>query len=338
MTIKEVARISNVSVATVSRVLNDANGVLPETRSRILQVIKETGYRPNQIGRNLRIRRSQKLLVMLPTIGNSFYSRAIVGCEETSRALGFNTLLAVTNREKELERVYLDMLYTKQVDGVLSFVPTIPLQEINQIATEYPLVVCGWRGEVHSKVSYVCIDDIKATYDMIMHLIRLGHRRIAVLNGESPTRFFERERYEGYRRALAESGLPFRDEYYIILSDYTYEAAYLAAGNLMSMDDPPTAIFATNAEWSVGVFRYVTENDLKLGIDVDVAGFDNVDNNKILMPGITTVAQPCYDLGREAVQLLIDHINNLDMPPKGVILSHELAIFGSTRRRPIDEG
>lgn len=330
MDIKEVARLSGTSVATVSRVINNSDTVSPGTRARVQKVIEQTGYRPNHVGRNLRTQCSQKLLVMMPTISNPFYSDIIVSCEEHARANEYGVLLAVTNRNPQIERQYFDMLYTKQVDGVLSFLPTISPQEINQIASEYPFVACCWRGDERISASYVCIDNERAAYDMVAYLASLGHRRIAALNGAFPGRTYEIEREAGYKKGLAHAGIPYREEYYV-KCDYSHTEAYQAADKLMHLPEPPTAIFAMSDDRAAGVIKYLWEHGYKPGVDVDVSGFDNVSVSEITTPSITTIAQPCAQLGKEAILLLIARTKDPSMSNKGIILAHSLIARGSTR-------
>jgi alanine racemase len=331
MNIKDIAKLAGTSPATVSRIINNDVRVSREMREKVLDIIQKNKYKPNSIGRSLRSRNSKKLLMLLPTIENPFYSDIVNGFEEFARKNGFSVLFAVTNRQVENERLYYDVLFTHQVDGVATFIPTISAAEINKIAREYPFVGCCWRGYADIDVSYVCIDNEKAVMDMMRYLIKLGHTRIAALNGDYPERAYERERERGYLRGLEEAGIPFRPEYYIPC-DYGFKAGYAAARHLMSLKEPPTAFFALADDRAAGVVKFLNENGYKPGVDVDVAGFDDLQVAEISTPAITTVAQPRYDLGRESAQLLLSRIEDNAQPNKGVILAHKLIIRDSTRK------
>ncbi len=335
MNIRDIAKLANTSSATVSRVINNDVRVSTELRERILKIIAERKYKPNSIGRSLRSRTSNKLLMVLPTIENSFYSDIVTGFEEYANKNDFSVLFAITNRKVEKERMYYDVLFTRQVDAVATFIPTITPTEINKIAREYPFVACCWRGYGDIDVSYVCIDNEKAVIDTMRYLFMLGHTRIAALNGDYPERAYEKERERGYRRALEDEGIPYREEYYMPCG-YSFMDGYNAAKHLMSLSEPPTAIFALADERAAGVIKYLVENGYKPGVDIDVVGFDDVQIARICTPAITTVQQPRYDLGREAAKQLLSRLENNTQPNKGVILAHKLVIRDSTRKENAD--
>jgi DNA-binding LacI/PurR family transcriptional regulator len=330
--IKEIAKLADTSVATVSRVINNTDGKVSEAvRLKVLKVIEETGYRPNNLGRSLRKQQSKKLLIMLPTI-NLMYSDMVASFEEEARKQGYSVLLAMTNRRADIERNYYDMLYTKQVDGVASFIPAISHGEISKIARQYPFIACCWRGLTDDiDASYVCIDNEKASYDIVNYLIRLGHKRIAIFYDNRSNRFFDEERKRGYLRSLSEAGIDRIDDY-IVLCESSYSSAYKKCPELFSLKEPPTAIFATSDERAVGIVKWMHENNYKVGEDVDVVGFDNLPYSDISIPGITTMAQPLSDIGREAANLLISRIDDPDKANKGIILSHKLIVRESTRK------
>lgn len=331
MNIKDIACLAGTSPATVSRILNDDPRVSPQTRENVLKVIEQTQYKPNSLGRNLRSRSSKKLLMMLPTIQNPFYSDIFFSFEEHARQNGYSVLIAVTNRDPEIERLYFDVLFTRQVDGVACFLPVISFSEIHKIAGEYPFVACCWRGFSELDVNYVCIDNERATYDAMQYLINLGHRRIGVLNGNYTGRMYEVERERGYRRALESAGIAYAPELSVIC-DYNFRAGYEAAKKLMALKKPPTAIMGLSDDRASGVIKYLVENGLRPGVDVDVVGFDNVVVSEVISPSLTTVAQPRHAIGREAAALLLSRIEDASAPNKGVILSHRLIPRESTRK------
>lgn len=331
MDIKTIAKLAGTSVATVSRVINNDARVSEQTKQKVLEVIRQTGYKPNHAGQNLRKKYSNRILMMLPTISNPFYSDIVTAFEETARDNGYGILFAITNREPEIERRYFDMIQTKQVDGVASFIPTLDDHELNEISSTYPFVATCWRGGPNIDASYVCIDNERAAHEMANYLIGLGHSRIAMLNGNYAKRFYERERERGFKRALAEAGFPLRKEH-VIYCDYSYLEGYNATARLMALKDPPTAIFAMADERAAGCIKYLNEQGIAVGKDVDVVGFDDVTVSEIVSPEITTVAQPREEIGRESAKLLISKIKDPNQPNKGILMSHKLVIRESTRR------
>lgn len=331
MNIKDIAKLSGTSVASVSRVLNNDPRVTDATKQKIRKVIDETGYKPNYVGRSLRKRASKKLLIMLPTISNPFYSEIVEGFDNKAMSENFGVLLAVTHRKAEIERKYYDLLFTKQVDGVASFIPVISYEEINAISKEYPFVACCWNGGPEVNANYVCIDNEKAVYDAVKHLLELGHTRIALLNGNYRERLYEHEREKGYVSALESMNIPVRKEY-MLICNYDYQSAYNKAAKLMALPEPPTAIMTLSDERAAGVVKYLNENGLTPGVDVDVVGFDNNVVSKVTTPEITTISQPRYEIGQSAAELLINQIRDNTKPFKGIIMSHQLIIRESTRK------
>ena len=329
MDIKTIAKMANVSPATVSRVLN-GKSVSAKTYERVHKAVEESGYVPNYMGRSLRTRCSNKLLVLLPTIQNPFYSEIVNAFEVRARLEGFSTLLGVTNRNPEVEKQYLDILFTKQVDGLASFIPTIGSSEINDIAQKYPFVAMCWRGGGEVNANYVCIDNTQACYDMTKYLISLGHKKIALMNGDYKERLYEPEREQGFKMAMAEAGLPVPPEYFKICG-YGHQDGYAACGELMSLPEPPTAICTLSDTRAVGVMRWLQDHKLRVGRDVDVVGFDNVDVSQMVSPEITTVSQPRAELGDESARLLIGQIRNREQSTRGVILQHKIIVRGTTR-------
>lgn len=333
MDIKTIAKMADVSPATVSRVLN-GKPVTDKTYRRVTAVVKETGYVPNAMGRNLRVQKTNKLLILVPTMQNSFYAEMVSAFERRARSLGYLTLLGVTNRNPELEKQYLDMLYTKQVDGLASFIPTISNNEINDLAARYPFVALCWHGSMDIDVNYVCIDNLRASYDMTKYLISLGHTKIAAMNGNYPERLYEPERKEGFFAAMQEACLPVPKEYYQICN-YDFTDGYQACKILMELPNPPTAIFTMSDERAVGCLRYLQEHHLQAGRDVDIVGFDNISISRMTFPQITTVAQPCFEIGDEAASLLTRLITDRTQASRGIVLRHSLVIRDTTRTPPL---
>lgn len=331
MNIKDIAKLSGTSVASVSRVINNDPRVSSVTKQKILKAIEETGYKPNYVGRSLRKKASKKLLIMLPTISNPFYSEIVEGFDNKAMSENFGVLLAVTHRKAEIEKKYYDLLFTKQVDGVASFIPVISYDEINNIAKDYPFVACCWNGGPDVNANYVCIDNEKAVYEAVKHLTDLGHRRIAILNGNYRERLYERERENGYKNALESVNIPIRKEY-MLICNYDHQSAYKKTAELMSLPEPPTAIMALSDERAAGVIKYLNEHNLTPGVDVDVVGFDNNVVSKVTTPEITTISQPRYEIGQSAAELLINQIRDNTKPFKGIIMSHQLIIRESTRK------
>ena len=328
MTIKDIAKLAGVSVATVSRVINDDTGVAEKLRNKVLQAINETGYIPNSAGRNLRKSKSDMILVMLPTLSNPFYAKILKGIEKRASEHDYGVLVSVTHHESRIEKKYIKMLQMKQADGVISLFSTLSKEELNELAGKYPFVqCCEYTDGAH--LPYVMIDNKKAAYEATKYFISLGHKRIAMISG-SFYESSEHAREQGYKEALINAGLPF-DEGYIFKSNYKPESAMEICRKLMDMPTPPTAILAVSDTLAIGAIKYLKSVGVEVGKDIDVIGFDNASITRVYDPTISTVSQPRYDLGTVSVDLVIEKINDLNTVNKGIILPHELILRESTR-------
>ena len=331
MNIKDIAALAETSVATVSRVINNDDYVSDETRRRVLEVIESTGYKPNLVGRALRSQRSGKILVLMPSISNPYYSRVLQGVEHRASAHGYDTLACITHRDPASESRYLDLVRTKQVDGAISFTITMPEDKLVRFAAKYPYVQCGART-IGSSISYTCIDNVAASQEAIEYFIQPGHARIAFVNGWFD-RPYEQDREAGYKTALQKHGIPFREEY-LRGCDYNYTGGFDACRELMALPEPPTAIFTSSDQTAAGVTKYLLKIGKMPGKDVDVIGFDGTYLSDMCTPAISSVSQPGYDMGKTAFDLLYERICDPKAITKHVVMSHTLAHRETTHPLP----
>lgn len=331
MTIKDIAKLSGTSIATVSRVINNDSRVGKDLKQRVLAVIKATNYIPNTMGRNLRKSKSEMILVMLPTLSNPFYSKILKGIEERASELGYGVFLTVTHLQWKIEKKYLEMVKTKQVDGVISLFTKLSIDEIDELASKYPFVQCCEYTE-GAKLPYVMIDNQKAAYAAVNYFISHGHKKIGMISGS----FYEnseKSRENGYKTALLDAGLPF-DENYIIKSNYKPENGMEICKKLLNYPQPPTAILTVSDSLAIGAIKYLKTANINVGGNIEIIGFDNASITKVYDPSISSVSQPRYALGKVSVDLLVEKINDLSVVNKGVILPYELILRESTRRNP----
>ena len=328
MTIRKIAELAGVSVATVSRVINNDPRVLKETKEKVMKVIDETGYVPNEVGRNLSKSKSNMILVVVPTILNPFYSKILKGIEERASEFGYGVLTAVTHLKPETEKKYLDMLRSKQVDGAITLYSTFGKQTMDELAEHYSIVeACEHiRG---SNVSYTIIDNESAAYEAVTNFIQRGHKRIGLITG-SYYKCSEQARGSGYEKALRDAGISY-DERYVQVAEYTYETGAEACEKLLRLEDHPTAILTVSDSVAIGAINKISEFGLSVN-DVEVMGFDNTSITKMYMPTISSIAQPRYELGVVAVDLLMEKMSNPDTINKSVILPHEIIYRDSAKK------
>ncbi len=335
-TIKDVARRAGVSVATVSRVLNKSDTVTPRTRQRVLDAIREMDYNPNLLGRNLRQSRTNKILVLLPTVSNMFYSRIVSSIEKRASENGYNMMLCVTGSSREKEERYLDLLRTRLVDGVIFLTSEQSAQELDELAQRYPVVQCCEYVQ-GAQLPTVSIDNYRAARDAVDYLHSLGHERIAFL-GVSQGYGSAQVRRDGYSDAMRDLGLAVPGEYVREDGGYSYQDGIQACRGLMDLQKPPTALFAVSDSLAVGAVNFLLTHGRRVGEGgISVIGFDDTALSRMYLPSITTVSQPRAELGSMATELLLGQISRQDgQGPQDnqpvIFLEHKLKIRESTGR------
>lgn len=329
-TIKEVAQAANVSVATVSRVLNHDKRVSLKTRERVLKVVKALDYTPNTLGRNLRVSATEKILVLLPSVLNQFFSSVMQGIEESVQTRGYQVMMSTTRSDPLIEQSYIEFLYNKSVDGIIFFNSEQTPEAINNLSKKYPITFCISSLE-GAKASAVTIDNVRAAYDAVTSLIQAGHRKVALVY--EPDASYGKLRGQGYEKALTQFGLPIRPEY-LQPCDSSFDSGAAACKRLMALPDPPTAVFAVSDVIAAGVVQQLLRLQKIPGKDVDVFGFDNTDISRMITPTLSTIQQPGYLMGKLATELLFEKMENLAAPSKTIFVPHEL-IFRETTRTAV---
>ena len=327
-TIKEVAKAAGVSVATVSRVLNNDPVVAENTRKHVLQVINEVGYSPNALGRSLRKNSPRRILVLLPSIAHQFLSGVARGAEQAAWRRGYQIVFSVTHSNAELERKYVNMLLQRSVDGILFTTSQLTAQELSGLSANYPAVMCSECVE-GANLPYVGIDNEQAAYEVTRYLIEGGCRKIAIIVHLED--YSSRLRLKGYQKALLEKGIPDRMEYHI-KGDYSITSGAHACRRLFSLSEPPDAVFAGSDLMAAGVIRRMYEMGLHPGKEAAIFGFDNIELARILTPSLSTVSQSKLQMGRKAMELLLEQIENPLCKQQNVRIGHKLIFRESTRR------
>ncbi|WP_313802835.1 LacI family DNA-binding transcriptional regulator [Cytobacillus sp.] len=324
--IQQVAEKAGVSVATVSRVLNHAASVSTKTRLKVENAIKELNYEPSMLGRNLRNSESRLLLVLLPSISNPFYTEIINGIQNTAIANSYNILLCETDSNPQRENIYFNMIKNKLADGVISMDPTVNMQKLTELAESHPVILCSEYDEGGS-IPYVTIDSELAAYQAVKHLIRLGNKKIALINSDEKF-LYARQRRSGYERALKEFNLPIREEWIYHTRDLEFQNGVQAMRMLLELEERPTAVFAVSDTLAIGALKGINGNGLHVPNDLAIIGFDNISFSNMTNPTLTTVSQPMYKMGMTAANMLIMSIKGEQV--ESVVLDHDLIIREST--------
>jgi LacI family transcriptional regulator len=327
---RDVAERACVSVTTVSHVINETRPVSGELRERVLTAMGELGYQPNRLARSLRRGETHTIGMIVPDSVNPFFAEVARGVEDTSFEEGYSVILCNSDGDLDKELFYTDVLTEKQVDGILFVAAGVSTEHIRSLQTHHmPLVVVD-REIPGVAVDSVLTDNARGGWLATRHLLDLGHRRIGCIMGPSDVTP-SAERVVGYRQALEEADVPV-DESLVLKGDFQYQSGYQAARALLSMDGPPTAIFACNDLMAIGAISAIVEMDRRVPEDLSVVGFDDVHLASFANPPLTTIVQPKYEMGALAATMLLERLDEPDLPPRRRLLDTRLFVRRSTSR------
>jgi LacI family repressor for deo operon, udp, cdd, tsx, nupC, and nupG len=320
-----VADKAGVSVATVSRVLNGHTNVRPPTREKVLAAVAASGYRVNELARNLRTAESRLLLTMVPDFGNPFYAAIVRGIDSVARQNGYFMLLCDTGADPGRKRSYFDLLRGRRADGAICLDPAAVQKALAEEASALPWVACCEFDPV-AGVPYVGIDNHRAAGDAVRHLLGRGHERIALINSGHGY-LYGRARFEGYRDALDAAGIDPDPAWQVSLDSLDYAHGEAAARQLMVLrTNRPSAIFAVSDTLAIGAINGVRGAGLRVPEDIAVIGFDDIAVAAQIDPPLTTVAQPMKELGETAARLLLQRLRDPHAQVPGVLLPHRLIL------------
>jgi LacI family transcriptional regulator len=305
-TIREVAEQAQVSVATVSHVINRTRFVDPETQARVRQAIQTLGYRPNMLARSLRRRESRTIGLLVPDNANPFFAEFARVVEDVVFAEGYSVILCNSDRSETKEETYIDVLLSKQIDGLILISSTDRndlLQHVVDVGV--PMVVVD-RNPADVSVSYVLVANEHGGYLAGQYLASLGHRRVGCIGGPSDGNP-SWERVGGFARALGEVGAPLAPEA-IVQGDFRYGGGEAGMRALLERDLGLTAVFATNDLMAIGAMITLRRAGLRIPEDISLIGFDNILQASTTIPSLTTIEQSVNELGQATVRLLLDKI------------------------------
>jgi len=326
-TVLDVAKRAGVSPMTVSRVVNGSGPVSPKLRARVEKALKETGYVPNSVARNLRTKRTDTIGLVMPDITNPFFTHVVRGMEVAAREAGLLLLLTNTDQRPDEEARVVSMLLQRQVDGMLA-IPAGTCADTVRLCKDagVPLVIVDRRPELPGTIDVVRADAEGGAYELGKLLAGLGHRHLAVITGPEyvPTAV---DRAVGFAKAVEEEGLlpPV-----VVYGDFSLESGHDMTMELMKHDPRPTAIFAANNFLAIGTQHAVEELGLRVPEDVALVGLDDLPAEMVTFPFLTVAAQPAEEMGRRAVGLLIRRIREPGATPEEILLPTELTIRRSS--------
>jgi len=333
VTIKDVAREANMSVATVSRVLNGSGPVSEKARRLIREVAGKMRYVPHSGARSLITSKTETLGVLLPDLYGEFFSEVIRGMDDTAQRNGFHLLISRAYADRNgIETAIRAM--RGRVDGVVVMSPDLDAESLLNLPSTIPVVLlCSVpRG---NEIDSLTIQNCRGAREMVTHLLSLGHRRIAIIKG-SPRNYDAAERLRGYRFALREAGIA-PDTSLELVGNFTEAGGYAATVELLAMTVRPTAIFAANDSMAIGALSALRESGVEVPEEMAVAGFDDIPLARYMDPPLSSVHVPICELGARAVEILLEGIAHKNgHTRKRERVSTKLVIRRSTSRQPVE--
>ncbi|MBY0029066.1 LacI family DNA-binding transcriptional regulator [Priestia aryabhattai] len=310
ITIKDVAKQANVSVATVSRILNNLPGYSNETQERVEKVIKELGYQPNEVARGLINRKTKTIGVILPNVSDLFAGEILAGIEEQAYASNYSVMICKTNYDNKRKIKYLQTLYEKRVDGIIIISERITQDFYKAIEMiKIPVVLVATQSDY--PLPFIKVNDYQASYDATTYLVKKGHSRIGMIAGSEGDIISTIPRVKGFREALNDAKITFTNEM-ITYGDFSFESGIDEMNNLLKSYPEVTAIFCASDEMAVGALSFLYKKGIKVPDSISIIGYDNTATAERAIPPLTTVAQPLKEMGKASIHLLLDSSVKID--------------------------
>ncbi|TKI03439.1 DNA-binding transcriptional regulator CytR [Martelella alba] len=327
-TMKDVAEKAGVSTATVSRALMNPEKVSVQTRKRVQIAVQSVGYDPQPLARQIKRSETRNLLVMVPDICDPFFAEILRGIEETADEQGYLVLLADCAHQQPTRKSFTNLIIARQIDGILLLGSNLPFAIDKSQQQNFPPMVMANEFVPELELSTVHIDNLTASYEAVDYLFKLGHRRIGCIGGTEKHPQCQ-YRTQGYIQALRRHGIP-TDQQMLFLGDISYQTGACGLNTLISQSQPPTAIFCHSDIIAFGALSQAKKIGLTVPDDLSLIGFDDITLANFCDPPLTTVAQPSYQIGREAMLLLLQQIRQHQISNTSLLLDSKLIVRGSS--------
>jgi DNA-binding LacI/PurR family transcriptional regulator len=324
VTIKDVAVHASVSVATVSAVMNANKYVRPELAQRVHESIAALGYRRNSFARGLKTQVSHSIGLIVPDITNPFFTNIARGVGDVASAYNYSLILGNTDEDPEKEKKYLQLLESKQADGLIIAVTARSHEYLQSLPVQHFALISIDRSLFDLGIDSVMVDNIAGARTATEHLIALGHRRIGLvtgLRGITPTE----ERLLGYTQALAKYGIAI-DPSLIAVAYARVDGGARGALQLLTLEDRPTALFVMDGTMAIGALQAIAKFGLRCPGDIALVCFDDFTWASVMRPHLTVVDQPTYEIGEQSAHLLLERLQHRDRAPREIRLQTRLII------------
>jgi LacI family transcriptional regulator len=335
-TIHDIARIAGVGVGTVSRVINNSPGVRPATREKVLSVIAELRYRPDPIARSMISKRTDAIGVVVPFFTRAFIIEMLKGVESALARLGKQLVIYNVENDGQRDRYFTELPMRRKVDGLL--IISLPVADsvipnLKDAGLQVVLV-----DAYNSNLTSLVVDNIQGAYEAVKYLLSLGHRRIGFINGiiEGNFKFNQaNDRLIGFHRALGDAGLPFSPEL-VHTSEWSRQGGKMAAMQLLTQINRPTAIFAASDVQAIGVIEAARALHIEIPGELSVIGYDGIEISELLE--LTTMSQPTVEMGELGITRLIKQIEHPDKAPELIRFNATLIERHTTSRYSVEKG
>lgn len=336
VTIHDIARILKISASTVSRALNDSPRISNETKKKIRNLAKKMNYQPNVLASNLRTGRSKTIGVVVPHINRNFFSNVITGIEDAARNAGYRVMITQSDEDYKKEIENIRALIHARVDGILISISgsTSDFKHLEQVKeNKIPLLFFD-RATDEVEASSVVIDDFSGAYNAVHHLIEEGFKSIAHFGGPKNIKVYK-NRFEGYVQALKDAGIEINPDF-IFNNTLSYENGKIAAKKIFTMDKKPDAIFSSSDISALGAIEYFKLKKIIIPDDIALVGFANEPFTSIMEPGLTSVDQHSYDIGKKVAELFLEEVSSSENKKiKNIVLMPELIKRKSSLKKSI---
>ena len=332
-TIHDIARELKISASTVSRALNDNPRISLKTKEKIRAVAIELGYRPNTLASNLRNKKSNTIGIVVPLINRYFFSSVISGVEDVAFKAGFNVVISQSNDLAAKEISIVQSMFSNRVDGLIISIAmqTDTFDHLKLFSKKHIPLVFFDRTVPEIETDKIVVDDFNGGFKVTQHLIDQGYKRIAHLAGPQNLMTYNL-RKKGYLEALQKNGIV-SDDSLILISTLTSDDGVPAVQQLMNLSNPPDAIFCGNDTTALSAMIYLRDKGIRIPEEFGIIGFSNEPFSKVVSPSISTIAQPGFEMGQKAAEMIIQKIENKEKTFQTIVLPMEMIIRDSSNRK-----
>ncbi|MCQ9123880.1 substrate-binding domain-containing protein [Rodentibacter caecimuris] len=327
-TMKDIARLAKVSTSTVSHVINGSRFVSDEIREKVMSVVAELNYTPSAVARSLKVRETKTIGLLVTATNNPFFAEVMAGVEQYCQQHQYNLIIATTGGDAGRLQQNLRTLLHKQVDGLLFMCGDSRFNADTELTVSVPLVVMDWWF-TELNADKILENSELGGYLATKTLIDAGHQQIAIITGNLK-KSVAQNRLKGYKKALMESKIPL-NPHWIVESHFDFAGGAAGMQKLLTTPHRPTAVFCCSDAIAVGAYQVLQQQGLRIPDDISVIGYDDIELSRYLSPPLSTISQPKAELGKLAVELLLQRIKNPNEPYQTLTLSPTLQLRKSIK-------